>query len=658
MDTNQQSVDGISVDQPAISKANPNIKMALLIIFLTPYVIFVFWCLFLLAFLPNAKGDFEQLIPLGVMSGFSGAAVLSIIAAFLLKRIVFADKQRIITILGVTKISAVILPGIIIALFTVYKIQQEPSLSLQILAPEIQGKLIAPLTITFGLNEAADVLSRRGLSIESISWDFEGDGEANEETIETESTAYYEDKGTYDVAVKLTLTDGSFRYIYRKLLIADAVFSVFPIQPIVDEPVTLSIEHMINDPVKLVEAKWDFQSDGEIDEITDKTDVSFTYPRTGLNTVTVTMLLSNQTLLTMQREITITDPPPLPFPVSIETDPINLIGPAPFGILFSIETSEPFQSVDWDLGDGNKASGDRIGHTFEDNGNYYVTAEVRSNSGVVARVSKTVRVVDVLRLPDLKFVGTPDIRGRKISGEVPLQIEVSPETNQPLIDFVWEAPNATAVESTDTVLKAIYRRPGTYTATMIATGPSKNVLRMSLTIEVLPPSSIIAIRMSPEGGVSPLLVRFDASETVIPDEEITGFEWKFGDGIQSSPIQSGAQIEYLFEQPGTYRILVTAFTTSGKTFSAERTIVVRAPVLDACFTTSRTSGKAPLGVSFDMSCTTGRSDDIEWDFGDGSTTDENNPIHVFERPGTYNVILSLKDEQGSLSQEMLTITSQ
>ncbi|MFW5707949.1 MAG: choice-of-anchor J domain-containing protein, partial [Bacteroidota bacterium] len=32
---------------------------------------------------------------------------------------------------------------------------------------------------------------------------------------------------------------------------------------------------------------------------------------------------------------------------------------------------------------------------------------------------------------------------------------------------------------------------------------------------------------------------------------------------------------------------------------------------------------------------------IEWDFGDGNTSDEVNPFHVYEQPGTYNVVLTL-----------------
>jgi hypothetical protein len=91
--------------------------------------------------------------------------------------------------------------------------------------------------------------------------------------------------------------------------------------------------------------------------------------------------------------------------------------------------------------------------------------------------------------------------------------------------------------------------------------------------------------------------------------------------------------------------------------------------------TSRTSGVAPLGVHFDASATTG-TDAPEpfldlaycWEFGDPgsgvwgtnglSRNEAKGPVaaHVFETPGTYEVVLRIRDSEGRVVEDGVTIT--
>ena len=45
-----------------------------------------------------------------------------------------------------------------------------------------------------------------------------------------------------------------------------------------------------------------------------------------------------------------------------------------------------------------------------------------------------------------------------------------------------------------------------------------------------------------------------------------------------------------------------------------------------------------------------------WDFGDGSTSAEVNPVHVYEREGSYKVALIVKDDKGKESKSETTVT--
>lgn len=41
-----------------------------------------------------------------------------------------------------------------------------------------------------------------------------------------------------------------------------------------------------------------------------------------------------------------------------------------------------------------------------------------------------------------------------------------------------------------------------------------------------------------------------------------------------------------------------------------------------------------------------------WDFGDGTTSSERNPVHVFAEPGTYDVTLTVSDGGTTVTAHM------
>lgn len=70
--------------------------------------------------------------------------------------------------------------------------------------------------------------------------------------------------------------------------------------------------------------------------------------------------------------------------------------------------------------------------------------------------------------------------------------------------------------------------------------------------------------------------------------------------------------------------------------------------LTAAFTGTPLSGTAPIRVSF-TDTSTGTPTSWFWSFRDGSTSSEQDPVHVFEKPGRYSVFLLVKNGQDSSS---------
>lgn len=66
----------------------------------------------------------------------------------------------------------------------------------------------------------------------------------------------------------------------------------------------------------------------------------------------------------------------------------------------------------------------------------------------------------------------------------------------------------------------------------------------------------------------------------------------------------------------------------------------------AAFTQNVASGNAPLVVNF-FNQSTGDISSYNWAFGDGGFATEQNPIHIFNNPGVYNVTLTVTGPGGS-----------
>ncbi|MFA6259377.1 MAG: PKD domain-containing protein [Candidatus Peribacteraceae bacterium] len=659
------SQQGESLDQDpgaVPTELRNRMKFVLAAVLLPPYLAFIGWAIFLLSVLPDPQGTYEYLIPFGRLTGFVGALLIVVCVLVVGLRVLSKteDAPRFTMIMAFVRIGAFALPGIAIGIIMPFLIAAEPRMWIAVTEPVDIDNLIAPVAVTYSMEDAVKILERRGVRPISFAWDFDGDGTVNQETVLPVATAFYQRLGVYNVGVKIKANDGRDRVIVRRISVQREVFAITPPRPIVDEPLHFSLAHLVDDEEEIAEVQWDFDSDGIIDEVTMGPTAVRIFSRTGATLVSATVIYSNSAQQKHEREIMIYAPDPLPFPITMHSQPEMLVSPAPFQTIFWVETEEPLQEVQWDVGKGIELKGERVGHTFETRGEFVVTVVARSREGDVARLTKFVRIVDLLKIPDLTFDGTPavDMAKQQITGEVPLTLTLTPRANLPLLEYHWEAPEATTVGSTVTTLEAIYRRPGTYTVTLLAQDPAGNAMRMPFRVEVKPPSSRIVIQMDPEGGVAPLDVVFDASETRIPDEDITGFEWQFGDIEKERPRTGGAVMHYTYTEPGTYTVTLTARTTSGKELTEHRTIVVRAPLLDACFTASRTRGVAPLGVQFDMACTAGNPVSVHWDFGDNTETDEPSPIHVFDDPGTYTVTLTVRDSSGVSSKKTLTITAE
>jgi PKD repeat protein len=78
------------------------------------------------------------------------------------------------------------------------------------------------------------------------------------------------------------------------------------------------------------------------------------------------------------------------------------------------------------------------------------------------------------------------------------------------------------------------------------------------------------------------------------------------------------------------------------------------------FLADPTSGTKPLAVSFSMAAC-GSIQQVVWSFGDGETSTERNPVHTYEKAGTYTVTLLVTPRGGdpvaTVKEDYITVRS-
>lgn len=120
---------------------------------------------------------------------------------------------------------------------------------------------------------------------------------------------------------------------------------------------------------------------------------------------------------------------------------------------------------------------------------------------------------------------------------------------------------------------------------------------------------------------------------------IAGSSWDFGDG---SPIVNALNTTHTYTSTGTFIITHYVSSNGGCVSIAIDTIVIN-PLPVADFTTANTCQIQPSTFT-DIS--TGPAVTWNWDFGDTSTDNIQNPTHVYSTFGTYNVTLIITDANG------------
>ncbi|WP_212002419.1 PKD domain-containing protein [Chitinophaga sp. HK235] len=279
------------------------------------------------------------------------------------------------------------------------------------------------------------------------------------------------------------------------------------------------------------------------------------------------------------------------------------------------------ESIVWNFGDGSADQGPNVTHSFTDPNNYNIISLVTNSKG--CRTSSEPKTITVRNAPVLSFVAD-----KTQSCTAPLTVNFQNttvnNTGDPMT-FVWDyGDGTTGTDATHT-----YTKEGNYTVTLIPTSTNSCAAPLQkkdyVIIKKLTPGFVL------NDGCVGQIATLSSTTTPRPDF----ISWVLPDGTTSTSFNPG----FVVGMPGDYTVKMKA-TVGGCSEEITQTVHIDArPIINPVASPTR-SCSAPFTTTFQAQSQNATS--WLWDFGDGTTSTEENPTHTYTRLGSFTVTLTAK----------------
>lgn len=227
-----------------------------------------------------------------------------------------------------------------------------------------------------------------------------------------------------------------------------------------------------------------------------------------------------------------------------------------------------------------------------------------------------------------------DFSATPLSGCPPMVINFKDNSTGNPASWRWDFGNGSFSNIQNPI--ATYNNPGSYNIKLViknGRGIDSLIKNQYIVVNALPDAAFDA---SATSGCFPLKVNF--TDRSLPGSgTITNWEWDFGDGAisnEQSPVHT-------YTLAGNFRVILKVTNSNGcvKVISKSSYIKLKNGVkADFGYASSGGCG-TPAPVTFNnQSIGTGQII-YKWDFGDGNTSEEQNPVNIYRKAGVYTVKL-------------------
>ena len=459
--------------------------------------------------------------------------------------------------------------------------------------------------------------SLRASNIQAFTWTF--NGQSSVSTFDSSIVKSFSRSRTYSVGLSIADLNGCFFNIQKSIDIKiggpEAIFGPAFQTACLGDTLSFTDSSIIKPQNTIAQWVWSF-GDG-LPETFTQPPFKHVYKNTGVFNVSMKVTDING----CSDSVTITNAVRVfgPFADFVSTDTIICtLAPVQFT---NISTGIGLK-YRWFLGENDSTAVVNPRKAFSNAGNFSITLRITDTANCVAEVTK----------PSFIKAGGQKA-GFSISDSVascpPIRINFNNQSNN-AISYAWNFGNG----NTSTLLNPVqtYNTPGNFRARLIITGNGGCTDTLIRNINIGGPTGTFTY--GPLIGCPPLKVDFTSTR-----QNVKSFIWDFSDGQTEFSVDS--TISHLYLNPGLYRPRVILedgldcrLAISGNQII--RVVGVRSlikPLKQYQFCDTAT-------IAFtDSSLVSSNIRLWRWDFGDGTTSDQQNPVHTFTRPGRYTVSL-------------------
>ena len=291
----------------------------------------------------------------------------------------------------------------------------------------------------------------------------------------------------------------------------------------------------------------------------------------------------------------------------------------------------------WDFGDGGTSIAQNPLHVFTNPGTYQVVLYGGDTNNCFNMASQSVVVNP---MPQAAFTSS----GNNCSGDTVLFYNQSVSPNGNIIQWVWDFGDGntlTVNAPDDPDVMHVYAGGGTYSVSLSVLDED-SCWATTFANLLISASPIAAFNYQDNCAGQP--VAFTDLSSVNGGSPIVSWFWEFGDPASGAANTSTLQNPiHLFSAPGTYQVLLRVTNVQGCQDTITSPVQVSS-LPQAGFTTEPDTVCAGQIIQF-----LGQSPEAVnwfWDFGDGGVSVLQNPQHMYELAGTYQVILTVEDGNG------------